>query len=51
MGGGDLEGVARRQDEMVLVQLGLMVRFSREGGRLIEEDVIAIEERYADCFQ
>ena len=51
LGGGDLEGVARRWDEMILVQLGLMVRFGRKGGRLIEEDMIAIEKRDAACFQ
>ena len=49
--GGDLKGVARRWEEMVLVQLRLMVRSGRKGGRLIEEDMIAIEERDAACFQ
>ena len=51
LGGGDLKGVARRWEKMGLAQLGLMVRSSRKGGRLIEEDVIAIEERDAACFQ
>ena len=46
-----MEGVARRWEEMGLTQLGLMVRSSRKGGRLIGEDVIAIEERDAACFQ
>ena len=49
LGGGDLERVARQQDETVLVQLGLMARFGRKGGRLIEEDVITIEKRDAAC--
>ena len=40
LGGGDLEGVARRREEMVSVQLELMVRSGRKGGRLIEKDMI-----------
>ena len=51
LGSGDLEGVARRWEEMVIVRLGLMVSSGRKGGRLIEEDMIAIEERDAACFQ
>ena len=45
MGGGDWEGVARRWEEIVFVQLGLMVRFGRKGSRLIEEDMMVIERR------
>lgn len=45
-----LEGVARWWEEVGWVKVGLMVRVGLEGGRIIDEDVIEVEEEDAVCL-